>query len=288
MFLIVGAVVVLGCVLGGYVAMGGHIFVLFQPFEAVIIVGAAIGAFIIGNPKSVIGRTAKAIGHAMKGSRYDKDSYLELLSMMYQVFKLAKSKGMLALEQHIENPDDSELFAQFPTFHGDNHVVVFLCDYLRMISLGTENIHEMESLMDEEIETHHHELGQVASAVQNMADGMPALGIVAAVLGVIKTMGAITEPPEVLGHLIGGALVGTFLGVFLAYGFIGPIAMSIKATYDAETKYYQCIKAGLLAYLGGHAPAIAVEFARKALLSDVRPTFYEVEEAVSELPPLPG
>jgi chemotaxis protein MotA len=286
MFLVIGAVVVLVSVLGGYMAMGGHLLVLWQPFEAVIIVGAAIGAFIIGNPKAVLGRTAKAMGHAFKGARHTKESYLELLSMMYQVFKLAKSKGMLALEAHVENPDESTLFSQFPTFHDDHHVVTFLCDYLRMISLGTENPHEIEALIDEEIETHHHELSQVVGAVQTMADGMPALGIVAAVLGVIKTMGAITEPPEVLGKLIGGALVGTFLGVFLAYGFIGPLATSLKATYEAETKYYQCMKAGLLAYLAGHAPAVAIEFARKALLSEVRPTFYEVEEAVSALPAL--
>jgi chemotaxis protein MotA len=159
-----------------------------------------------------------------------------------------------------------------------------MCDYLRLISLGSENPHELETLMDEEIETHHKEHHAIAAAIQGMADGMPALGIVAAVLGVIKTMGAITEPPEVLGKLIGGALVGTFLGVFLAYGFIGPIATQLNATYDAETKYYQCMKAGLLAYLQGYAPAICVEYARKALLSDVRPTFYEVEEAVSQVP----
>src|SRR5690606_10339015 len=218
-----------------------------------------------------------------KGPKYTKDDYLELLSLMYTVFKTAKSKGMLALEQHIENPEDSELFTEFPTFNGDHHVVSFLCDYLRMISLGTENQHEVEALMDEEIETHHHENLQVANAVQSVADALPALGIVAAVLGVIKTMGSITEPPEVLGKLIGGALVGTFLGVFCAYGFIGPLATTLKATYEAETKYYQCMKAGILAYLAGHAPAICVEFARKALMSDVRPSFYEVEDAVSTL-----
>lgn len=288
MFLLIGAAVVIGAVLGGYAAEGGHLFVLWQPFEGVIIIGAAIGSFIIANPKSVLGRTSKALGHAFKGSRYNKESYLELLSMMYQVFKLAKSKGMLALEQHVENPDESSLFSQFPAFHGDHHVVTFLCDYLRMISLGTENPHEIESLIDEEIETHHHEQQQVSTALQTMADGMPALGIVAAVLGVIHTMGSITEPPAILGELIGGALVGTFLGVFLSYGFVGPLANTLKATYDAETKYYQCMKAGLLAYLGGHAPAVAIEFARKALLSDVRPTFYEVEEAVSALPAVSG
>ncbi|MEE8332806.1 MAG: flagellar motor stator protein MotA [Alphaproteobacteria bacterium] len=284
MFLIIGSVVVCASVLGGYAAMGGKLGVLWQPFEAVIIVGAAIGALIIGNPKKVIIGTIKSIGHAMKGSRYGKDDYIELLSMMYQLFRTAKSKGMLALETHIENPEESELFAQFPGVHEDHHIITFICDYLRMISLGTENPYEIEALIDEEIETHHTELHQVVGAVQSMADGLPALGIVAAVLGVIKTMGSITEPPEVLGKLIGGALVGTFLGVFVAYGFVGPLASSLKITYDAEGKYYQCIKAGLLAYLAGHAPQVCVEFARKALLSDVRPTFYELEDAVGALP----
>jgi chemotaxis protein MotA len=283
MLLIIGSVVVLASVLGGYAGMGGKLAVLWQPFEAVIILGAGIGAFIVGNPKAVIGRTAKALGHALKGPKYTKDDYLELLSLMYTVFKTAKSKGMLALEQHIENPEDSDLFSEFPTFNGDHHVVSFLCDYLRMISLGTENQHEIEALMDEEIQTHHHEKLQVANAVQSVADALPALGIVAAVLGVIKTMGSITEPPEVLGKLIGGALVGTFLGVFCAYGFVGPMATTLKATYDAEAKYLECMKAGILAYLAGHAPAICVEFARKALMTDVRPSFYEVEEAVSTL-----
>lgn len=285
MFLLIGAAVVIVCVLGGYTAMGGHLAVLVQPFEFVIIAGAAAGAFIIGNPKWILVRSAKGISQAMKGSAYKKEHYLELLSLMYQIFKLAKSKGMLVLEPHIENPEESDLFANFPHFHGNHHAVTFLCDYLRLISLGTENGYELEALMDEEIETHHSEHTQVAGAIQTMADGMPALGIVAAVLGVIKTMGAITEPPEVLGHLIGGALVGTFLGVFLAYGFIGPIATVLKSTYDAETKYLQCIRASLLAYVQGYAPAVAIEFARKALLTDVRPTFYEVEEAVSAMPP---
>jgi chemotaxis protein MotA len=284
MLVIIGSIVVVSCVFGGYVAMGGKLGVLWQPFEAVIIVGAGIGAFIIGNPKSVIMKAGSAFGTALKGSPYKKDDYIELLSMQYQVFKLAKAKGMLALETHVENPEESDLFAQFPGFYANHHALTFMCDYLRMFSLGTETPHEMEALMDEEIETHHHESHQVAGAVQSLADALPALGIVAAVLGIIKTMGSITEPPEVLGKLIGGALVGTFLGVFVAYGFVGPIATTLNAAYDAETKYYQCIKAGLLAYLQGYAPAICVEFARKALMSHVRPTFYEVEEAVSALP----
>ena len=195
MFLLVGAVVVIACVLGGYVAMGGHIAVLIQPFEFVIIAGSAAGAFIIGNPKWILARAAKSFGQAMKGPAYKKEHYIELLSMLYQILKLAKAKGMLVLEAHVENPHESDLFSSFPHFHGNHHAVTFLCDYLRMISLGTENAYELEALMDEEIETHHHEHSQVASAIQTMADGMPALGIVAAVLGVIKTMGAITEPP---------------------------------------------------------------------------------------------
>ena len=284
MFLIVGTITVFACVLGGYMAMGGKLGVLWQPFEAVIIVGAGIGAYIIGNPKSVLKRTGKAFGAAFKGSKYKKDDYIELLSLQFQIFKIAKAKGMLGLEAHIENPEESDLFSEFPTFQNDHHAVTFMCDYLRILTLGADNPHEIEALMDEEIETHHQEHHQMAAALQTMADGMPALGIVAAVLGVIKTMGSITEPPEVLGKLIGGALVGTFLGVFVAYGFLGPIAASVGAAYEAEGKYYQCMKAGLLAYMNGYAPAVCVEFARKALLEDVRPTFYEVEEATSNLP----
>ena len=284
MFVIIGIVIVFASVLGGYMAMGGKVGALWQPFEIVIIVGAAIGAVIVGNPKSVLSKLGKVFGKAMKGPAHTKDDYIELLSVQYQVFKMARSKGMLALEGHVENPDESELFTQFPGFHENHHALTFMCDYLRMVSLGSESPHEMEALMDEEIETHHHEIPRVAAAVQTMADGLPALGIVAAVLGVIKTMGSITEPPEVLGKLIGGALVGTFLGVFVAYGMVGPIAQVLGTVHDAETKYYQCMKSGILAYLNGYAPAVCVEFARKTLESDVRPTFYEVEDAVSTLP----
>ncbi len=286
MLFLIGSMTVIFCVIGGYVAMGGKLAVLIQPFELLIIGGAAIGAFIIANPMPVIKRTLSALGELFKGSPYSKEAYLELLSLLYTVFKLAKTKGMLALEQHIEKPAESSLWSKFPMFAADTYAMTFLCDYLRLLTLGSDNPHEMEALIDEEIETHHAEKNQIASALQTMADGMPALGIVAAVLGVIKTMGAITEPPEVLGKLIGAALVGTFLGVLLSYGFIGPIANALKARYDAEVKYLLCIKAGLLAYMQGYAPAVAVEFARKALLSNVRPTFYEVEEAVAALPPV--
>ena len=284
MKLIVGIITVFVCVLGGYAAMGGKLGVLWQPFEGVIILGAALGAFIIANPGTVIKQMGGAMGTLMKGSPYNKDSYLELLSCLFQFFKLAKAKGNLALEAHVENPHDSEIFKQFPSVASDHHAVDFICDYIRLITLGTENPHEMEALMDEELETHHNERHQLVDAMQALADGTPALGIVAAVLGVIKTMGSINEPPEVLGKLIGGALVGTFLGVFVAYGFFAPMTASLKATYDAEAKYYQCIKAAILAHLSGYPPAVSVEFGRNALLSDTRPTFAELEEKTGSLP----
>lgn len=283
---LIGVVVVFACVFGGYVAAGGHMDVIWQPLEFVIIFGAAIGAFVIGNPGTVLKGTLKSLGKLLKGPTYKKAAYLELLSLMYAIFKLAKTKGMLALESHVEKPEESTLFQQFPIFYKDHHAVEFLRDYLRLMTLGTENPHEIESIMDQELETHHHETAQISGAVQGMADGLPALGIVAAVLGVIHTMGSITEPPAVLGHLIGAALVGTFMGVFVAYGFVGPMASSLKAAFEAESKYYQCMKAGLIAHLQGYAPAVSVEFARKALLSDVRPDFYEVEQATAAVQPV--
>jgi chemotaxis protein MotA len=284
MFFLIGSVVVIASVMGGYAAMGGHLGVLWQPFEYVIIMGAAIGAYVIANPKSVLINTGPAMGTLMKGARYDKEAYLELLALLYVIFKTAKSKGMLALESHVENPVESDLFQKFPIIYNDHHALIFLCDYMRMMVLGAENPFEMETLMDEELETMHGEEAHVADAVQAIADGMPAHGIVAAVHGVIKTMGSITEPPEVLGHLIGGALVGTFFGVFAAYGFFGPMASSLKATFDADIKYFQCIKVGLLAHMQGNAPSVSVEFSRKALLAEVRPTFYELEDATQNAP----
>ena len=285
MFVIIGAVIVLGSVFGAY-SVVGEMRVLFQPIEFIIILGSAVGAFIIGNTKTNIKQTLKGLGRALKGPTHKKADYVELLSVLYQVFKLAKTKGMLALEQHVEKPDESPLFNQFPKFLKDHHALEFLCDYLRMMTLGTENSNEVETLMDAELETHHQELHGASHAIQSMADGMPALGIVAAVLGVIVTMGSITEPPKVLGELIGAALVGTFFGVLLSYGFIAPLANIIKSVDEADAKYYQCMKAGLLAHMQGYPPAVSVEFARKVLLSTERPNFYEVEQAVSALPPV--
>lgn len=284
MRLIIGIVTIIVCVLGGYMAMGGKLEVLVQPFEALIILGAAAGAFIIGNTGPILKQTAGVFGTLLRGSRYNKAAYVELLGLQFTIFKLVQSKGVLALEQHIENPHESPLFERFPTFAKNHHAVEFMCDYLRMVTLGTRVPHEMEALMDEELETHHQENERVVAAVQSLADGTPALGIVAAVLGVIKTMGSISEPPEVLGHMIGGALVGTFLGVFVAYGFFGPFAQGLRNIYEAEAKYFLSMKVGLLAHISGYAPSIAIEFARKSLMSDVRPTFAEVDEATANLP----
>ncbi len=284
MRLIIGIVTVFATVLGGYMAMGGKLYVLWQPYEGVIILGAAAGAFIIGNTGPIMKQTAGVFGTLMRGPRYNKAAYVELLGLQFTIFKLVQSKGVLALEQHIENPHESALFQRFPTFAKNHHAVEFLCDYLRMVTLGTRVPHEMEALMDEELETHHQENERVIGAVQSLADGTPALGIVAAVLGVIKTMGSISEPPEVLGHMIGGALVGTFLGVFVAYGFFGPFAQGLRNIYEAEAKYFLSMKVGMLAHISGYAPSIAIEFARKSLMSDVRPTFAEIDEATANLP----
>jgi chemotaxis protein MotA len=284
MRMIVGTIIVFLCVFGGYAAMGGKLGVLWQPWEYVIILGAAIGAFVIGNPAPVLKAVPSMFGTILKGPKYTQQCYVELLGMQYSLYKLAKQKGMLAIEPHIENPSESTLFNAFPTFAANHHAVEFVCDYMRMVTLGANNVHEIDALMDEELETHHQEQERIVSAMQSLADGTPALGIVAAVLGVIKTMGAIKEPPEVLGHLIGGALVGTFFGVFVAYGLFGPMAQSLKGTFEAESKYYLSLKAGLLAFISGQPPVMAAEFARKALMSDVRPTFSEVEAATAALP----
>ncbi|HUY68996.1 MAG TPA: flagellar motor stator protein MotA [Alphaproteobacteria bacterium] len=286
MNLIIGVITVIACTVGGYMAEGGSIQVVLRaaPLELVIMGGTIAGGFIIANPSGVIKRTMRALGLLLKKPKYNKASYIELLCMQYQVFKLAKTKGLLVLEQHIEHPHESSLFGQFPGFQHNHHATDFFCDYLRLVTLGSDKPYELEALMDEEIETHHGEDATMVTAVNNIADSLPAIGIVAAVLGVIHTMASITQPPEVLGELIGGALTGTFMGVWLAYGYIGPMANSLRQILEAESKYLQCLKVGLLAHLQGFAPSISIEYARKALLSEVRPTFAEVEEATQALP----
>ncbi len=206
------------------------------------------------------------------------------MSVLYSVFRLAKTKSDLALEAHVENPEESSIFQKFPTFTDNHHAVEFLCDYLRLLTLGASTSHEVEAVMDQELETRHNEDHDVFGAVAVMGDGFPAFGIVAAVLGVIHTMGSITEPPEILGHLIGGALVGTFFGILISYGMVAPMAQIIEKVSAADSKYLECIKVGIVVHMQGYAPQVSVEFARKVLASDVRPNFTDTEEHVSNIP----
>ena len=284
MLFVLGLTIVVGSVIGGYLGGGGHLVVLFQPFEFVIIFGAAIGAFVISNPLPVVIATAKSFGALLKGSKLNKASYVELLSLLYATFRLAKTKGDLALESHVDKPDESTLFQAYPGFAKNHEALEFFCDNLRLLTFGSCNPHELEAVMDAELEAQRTHAHAVAGALQTVADGMPALGIVAAVLGVIHTMGAITEPPEVLGRLIGGALVGTFTGVLVAYGIVAPIAKSLENTHSAEADYLQCIKTALIAHVQGYAPQVSIEFARKMLIGKVRPSFAELDEAMQTVP----
>ncbi|MEI7669910.1 MAG: flagellar motor stator protein MotA, partial [Pseudomonadota bacterium] len=236
MLFLAGVVVVFGSVIGGYVMHHGKLDVLWQPNEFIIIIGAAIGSFLIGSPMKVVKGTMKSFKYLMKGSPYKKANYIELLTMLYMVFKTMKSKGMLEMEGHIENPKDSELFNKYPGFLKNHHAVSFLCDNVRVMTMGVEDHYQIEEMMDHDLESHHHEHERVATAVVNMGDSMPALGIVAAVLGVITTMGSITEPPAVLGGLIGAALVGTFSGVLISYGFVTPIGKFMGIYFEDDLK----------------------------------------------------
>lgn len=283
MMILVGAVVIFACVLGAYGFHGGHLGVLWQPVEFIIIGGAAIGAFIIANTKNVLSGAGAALGTAFKGGIYTKQDFLDLLCLQFAIFKVMKSKGILELETHIENPEQSSIFSKYPKFLHDHHALHFLCDNLRMLTMGGENPYQMEDLMNQELDVHHAERHGMVSAIQNMGDSFPALGIVAAVLGVIHTMGSINQPPEVLGHLIGAALVGTFLGILVSYGFVGPIANLLKCIYESESTYYNCMKVAILAYMNGYAPAVVVEFSRKSIESHFRPDFQELETAISQV-----
>ncbi|WP_417829965.1 flagellar motor stator protein MotA [Thalassospira sp.] len=282
MFLIIGYIVVVGAVLGGYLPHGDF-GVLVQPLEILIIFGAAFGTFLIANPLSVLKKSIAYTLRAMKGPK-KQAVYLELLTCLYAVFRLAKSKGDLALESHVENPESSSLFSNFPELMKDHHALEFLCDYLRLLTLGTTNSYELEAVMDQELEVHHEEDHMVPAAIQTVGDALPGLGIVAAVLGVIVTMGSVTEPPEILGGLIAAALVGTFLGILASYGFVGPTSEIIKKTLDQDGKYFTCMKTALIGHMQGYAPQVSVEFARKTLPSSVRPSFKELDDALQDAP----
>ena len=280
MFVIVGYIVVIGSVLGGYALAGGHMSALLQPLELLMIGGAALGAFLVASPIKTLKATIGALPGCLKGSKYTKARYMELMAMMYDTLSKARKEGLMSIEGDIEDPHASPLFSKYANVSKDHHLMEFITDYLRMMVSGNLNALEIENLMDNEIETHHHEAMVPAHSIQNVADGMPAFGIVAAVMGVVHTMGSVGKPPSELGEMIAHALVGTFLGILLAYGFIGPIAKLIEQQVDEAGKELQCVKVTLLASMQGYAPAIAVEFGRKVLYSTERPSFSELENHV--------
>jgi len=284
MFVIVGWLVVLGCVFGVFIAHGGNIGVVLHalPFELITIGGATMGAFLANNQMKVVKATMKGLGACFKGSKYTKARYMDLMALMFDILQKARKEGLMAIESDVENPHESAIFKKYPTVGHDHHVVEFITDYLRMMVSGNLNAHEIESLMDSEIETHHHEEHAAVAAIQRIAGGLPAFGIVAAVLGVVNTMGSVGQPPAVLGGMIGSALVGTFLGILLAYAFAEPLGGLLEQKVEEAGKELQCIKTTLLASMQGYNPSTAIEFGRKVLYSTERPTFSELEAFVKK------
>ena len=282
MLVILGYIVVLACVFGGFAAAGGHLASLFQPIELLQIGGAAVGAFFVGNNSKAIKATLAAVPGLFRGSRHTKDLYMELMSLMFDVLSKVRKEGLMSIEGDIDSPSESPLFSKYPAVLADHHIVEFMTDYLRLMVSGNMDAFQIENLMDNEIETHHHEGMVPAGAIAKLGDGMPAFGIVACVMGVVHTMESVGIPPSELGLLIAKALVGTFLGILLAYGFVGPLAGLHEQKLEEETKMYQCVKVTLLASLNGYAPALAIEFGRKVLYSTERPTFSELEEHIKK------
>jgi chemotaxis protein MotA len=282
MFVILGYVVALGCIFGAYIIHGGNIGVILHaiPTEMMAIGGGALGAFAVNNQPKTLKAIAKALPTLFKNSKYTKARYMELMALLYDILQKARKEGLMSIENDVENPHESAVFKKYETVGADHHVVEFITDYLRMMVSGNLNAHEIESLMDSEIETHHHEAHAPAAAIARLAGALPAFGIVAAVLGVVNTMGSVGQPPAVLGAMIGSALVGTFLGILLAYAVVEPLGGRLEQKNDEGTKELQCIKTTLLASMQGYAPQVAVEFGRKVLYSTERPSFAELEDHV--------
>jgi chemotaxis protein MotA len=284
MLFLIGFVVVTACVLGGYALNNGHMAVLWQPLEFLIIVGAATGGVIIGSPMTVIKGFLGNLKVLVTGLPYStKPPYVELIGFFFELTKLMRTKGVKEIEKHIDNPHESDLFHRYPSLTKDHHVEIFICDNLRMIVMGNGQPNLLEELMDDDMVIHHKERHAISNVLVTMADGMPALGIVAAVLGVIHTMGSITEPPEILGHLIGAALVGTFSGVLIAYGFVGPMGKNLEAAFASEGMFYNCAKICILNFARQVSPQVLAELTRKHIPNDVRPSFQELETYLSEI-----
>ena len=285
MFQIIGIIMLFAMVFGSYVLAGGKFGVIMHalPHEFMAIGGAGVAAFLISNSLPVIKASLAGFGKTFAGPKWKKQDYKDLLSLLFQLTKTMKSKGVIALESHIEKPAESSIFQKYPKVLKDHFATDFICDTLRMMTMNLEDPHQIEDAMEKQLEKHHHEALASAHALQNLADGLPALGIVAAVLGIVKTMGSITEPPEVLGGMIGGALVGTFLGVFLAYGLVGPFAARLNAIIEEEGAYYKIIQSVLVAHLHGNAAQISVEIGRGDIPSSAQPSFGEMEEALNSI-----
>lgn len=278
MTFIIGMIVVFGSLLGGFAAMGGHIGVLWQPFEYVIILGSAIGTFFVANPMKVVKDSFKGIMEAIKEASPKPRDYLDTLSILYALMRELRTKTRTEMEVHVDNPTESEIFKAFPKILADKDLTNFICDFCRLIIIGNARTHEIEALMDEEIQTIQRDKLKVYLALSAVADALPALGIVAAVLGVIKAMGSLNEPPEVLGHLIGAALVGTFAGILFSYGVFGPLATKVKTVREKKVRLYVIIKQTLLAFMNGAMPQVALEHGRKTISAYERPSISEVEQ----------
>ncbi len=284
MFVIVGWLLAMVCIFGVYIFHGGNIAVVLHalPFEMITIFGSAIGAFLANNQMKVIKATLRGLGQCFKGSKFSKARYLELMALMFDILQKARKEGLMSIEKDVEDPHNSPLFQKYPVVGADHHVCEFITDYLRMMVSGNLNAHEIESLMDSEIETHHQEEHAAVAAIGRLAGGLPAFGIVAAVLGVVNTMGSVGQAPAILGGMIASALVGTFLGILLAYGFVEPLGGLLEQKVEDAGKEYQCIKTTLLASMQGYAPQVAIEFGRKVLFSGDRPSFSELEQHVKK------
>jgi chemotaxis protein MotA len=282
MLTIGGLIFLFVCVFGSYLVSGGSMEPLIEavPFEMWTIGGAAIGTFVMSNSLHDVKHTLAGFGKILKGASFHKPDYIELLSLLYYLVRLASTKGNMALEPHIEKPAESTAFQKFPKILANHHASAIICDYLRMVGMNADDPNQIEDVMARELKKTLNEELHPAHALQNMSDGLPALGIVAAVLGVIKTMSHIDQPPAVLGAMIGGALTGTFLGVLLAYGMVGPFANRLKSVVEEEAKYFEVIRAVLVTHLHGNAPQVSVESGRKMVPNEHMPSFQELEEAV--------
>lgn len=282
MLVILGYIIVFASVFGGFALAGGHVAALFQPVELLMIGGAAIGAFFVGNNGKAIKATLKVLPSVLKGSKYTKALYMDLMTLLFEVLSKVRKEGLMSIEGDIDYPEESPIFTKYPNVLANHHVIEFMTDYLRLMVSGNMDAFQIENLMDNEIETHHVEGEVPIHSIAKLGDAMPAFGIVAAVMGVVHTMASVGLPPAELGILIAHALVGTFLGILLAYGFVGPLATLLEQKLHESTKMLQCVKVTLLASLNGYAPALAIEFGRKVLFSTERPSFTELEDHIKQ------